>query len=211
MSDVDKFAHPDFFKGKYDHENVVTRPILANFFASVHALFPDEAKKILEVGCGPGHSTQRLSRMLPGRTYDASDVDPTLVSYTQERNPTLHITCESIYDLSHPTSSYDVVLSLEVFEHLADPPRALDEVFRVTNRWAILSVPNEPLWRILNMCRGKYWSQLGNTPGHVNHWSQDEFVRFVENRFHVLSVESPIPWTVLLCEKKASSLSNGRS
>ena len=27
------------------------------------------------------------------------------------------------------------------------------------------------------MARGAYWSELGNTPGHLNHWSRRSFVR----------------------------------
>ena len=36
----------------------------------------------------------------------------------------------------------------------------------------LVSVPREPLWRALNVARGAYLRELGNTPGHVNHWSK---------------------------------------
>ena len=39
-------------------------------------------------------------------------------------------------------------------------------------RALLVSVPREPLWRGLNMARGAYMRDLGNTPGHVNHWSK---------------------------------------
>ena len=38
-------------------------------------------------------------------------------------------------------------------------------------------MPREPLWRGLNMARGAYLKDLGNTPGHVNHWSKRSFHR----------------------------------
>lgn len=201
MKNDSSHEHPDFFKGKYDHENFVTRPIIGNFFSTVGRLVPSSVNSILEVGCGPGHSSERLSRMLGGKKYEASDVDPTLVGYAKERNPTMNITLESIYELNHGDASYDLAMSLEVFEHLEDPESALAELHRVTKRYVILSVPNEPLWRILNVLRGKYWSALGNTPGHINHWSTESFIELVSGKFRVIEVRKPIPWTVVVAEK----------
>ena len=46
--------------------------------------------------------------------------------------------------------------------------------------------PFEPVWRLGNMARGRYLKDLGNTPGHVNHWSRWSFRRFVATRFELL-------------------------
>jgi 2-polyprenyl-3-methyl-5-hydroxy-6-metoxy-1,4-benzoquinol methylase len=201
MKNGDLHHHPDFFKGKYDHENILTRPIIQNFFHQVGAIIPGEISCVLEVGCGPGHSTECLSAMHPNVLYEASDVDPTLVRYAQERNPSLRITQESAYNLARNDSSFDVVICLEVLEHLDDPERALKEIFRVSKQSVLVSVPNEPIWRILNMMRGKYLRDLGNTPGHINHWSPEQF-RVLLSRFGRVTVQKqPLPWTVLLCEK----------
>ena len=52
------------------------------------------------------------------------------------------------------------------------PEATLAEMARVARRHLLVSVPREPLWRGLNMARGAYLRDLGNTPGHVNHWSK---------------------------------------
>ena len=44
-----------------------------------------------------------------------------------------------------------------------------------SSRWLLVSVPREPLWRGLNLARGSYLRELGNTPGHLNHWSKRRF------------------------------------
>ena len=49
------------------------------------------------------------------------------------------------------------------------------------NGFILLSVPKEPIWRICNMARGKYWKDLGNTPGHIQHWTKKKFCRMVVN------------------------------
>ena len=63
-------------------------------------------------------------------------------------------------------------------------------------------VPFEPLWRIGNMARRRYLRQLGNTPGHVNHWTRWGFRRFVARRFAVDAVSSPLPWTMVRARRR---------
>ena len=87
-------------------------------------------------------------------------------------------------------------------EHLPDPVGALSVVASLASPWAIVSVPREPLWRGLNMARLKYLGSLGNTPGHLNHWSRRSFVRFLETTFDVVDVRAPLPWTMALCRTR---------
>lgn len=96
--------------------------------------------------------------------------------------------------------SFDVVCASELLEHVEDPAVALDELLRVCRCALIVSVPREPLFRGSNFASGRYLSDLGNTPGHLNHWSRRAFVRFVANKATVREVYSPYPWTVVLAE-----------
>jgi hypothetical protein len=50
------------------------------------------------------------------------------------------------------------------------------------------------------MARGAYWGALGNTPGHVNHWSKRSFTKLLERYGTVAEIRSPFPWTMLLVE-----------
>jgi ubiquinone/menaquinone biosynthesis C-methylase UbiE len=94
-------------------------------------------------------------------------------------------------------ASVDLVVGLEVLEHVPTPARALTEIARVCRGHAIVSVPREPIWRIGNMARGRYLRDLGNTPGHVNHWSARSFERFVGSAMQVVGTELPLPWTMV--------------
>jgi hypothetical protein len=48
------------------------------------------------------------------------------------------------------------------------------------------------------MLRGAYWPALGNTPGHLNHWSRRGFVRLLARHGEPAAVRSPLPWTLVL-------------
>jgi 2-polyprenyl-3-methyl-5-hydroxy-6-metoxy-1,4-benzoquinol methylase len=95
-------------------------------------------------------------------------------------------------------NEFDLAAAIEVLEHVPDPEHTLSEMARVASRHLLVSVPREPLWRGLNVARGAYVRDLGNTPGHVNHWSKRAFVSLVGRYGEVVEARSPFPWTMLL-------------
>ena len=99
--------------------------------------------------------------------------------------------------------SFDNILAMDVLEHLDDPKKAMEALLSITNKNLILSVPREPLWRVLNVLRLTHLKNLGNTPGHLNHWSKRSFVDFISNNMDIVSIRSPLPWTLLLCKPKS--------
>lgn len=195
------------FTGKYEKEGRIGSFLVDSFYASVAALLAPRlggASTLLEVGCGAGYSTERLAPLVPdGCEFLACDVGPSLVSAAKIRNPDVSVSRQSVYSLALPDKSVDVVVMLEVMEHLDDPARALAELDRVTRRHVIVSTPREPIWRALNFMRGKYMWDWGNTPGHVQHWSSMGLRRFMGTRFNVQEMRQPLPWTILALAPKS--------
>jgi hypothetical protein len=101
-------------------------------------------------------------------------------------------------NLPFSDGEFDVATAIEVLEHVPDPAHTVAEMARVASRWLLVSVPREPLWRALNMARGAYWKDLGNTPGHLNHWTKRSFVALLSRHGEVVEARSPFPWTMLL-------------
>ncbi len=193
------------FRTKYVKTNFITRRLLAGFFNGVGELLREpvlgDVRSAIEVGCGEGFSTQKLREQLPREcSLRASDVEQRLVDEARRNNPGIAIERESIYELPHADRSFDIVFVMEVLEHLDDPARALAEVCRISKRWVLASVPREPIWRAMNFARLKYIPSLGNTPGHLNHWSAGAFRNFVNQKAKVRARRTPVPWTMVLAE-----------
>ncbi|ROO63309.1 methyltransferase family protein [Micromonospora sp. Llam0] len=149
----------------------------------------------LEVGCGEGvianHLASRWSRVTALDLPDAGLRD----QWRQRPGP--HYLHADAHRLPFEDNRFDVVVAAEVLEHLPDPERGLAEIARVGAGHLVLSVPREPIFRSCNLLAGRYVRDLGNTPGHLNHWSTRSFVRFVSTVAEVRAVSKPFPWTVV--------------
>lgn len=188
---------------KYNTMNPISWLLVEFFISRFTKLFDKiEVKSILDCGCGEGMILKSLDGKLNGITCNAIDIDTREVEDAARNLPFCNVQVGSVYEIPFDTESFDLVICSEVLEHLEYPVKALDEIYRVTKKYALLSTPNEPLWRFMNMCRFKFWNRLGNTPGHINHWSSLAFSKFVLDRFQIIGRSKPIPWTIYLCEKK---------
>lgn len=191
------------FAGKYEDTSFISIYLVNNYFKAVESLLSKTVgiASAHEIGVGEGKSTVRLKKLVPN--LSASEYVEKMVPIAQKNNPELKVFQENIYELKYENESVDLVFLLEVLEHLDYPELALEEISRISKKYLILGVPNEPLWRVLNMCRLKYLKDFGNTPGHLNHWSKSSLIKLIEKKFgKVIAVESPTPWTIILAEKK---------
>lgn len=190
---------------KYNTRNPVARWMMQGFLRAFDELAAQTgARRVLEAGCGEGELAFRLAaRGCEVRGFDLGA--PVIeLAIAEARRRSLPVTFEtaSLYEFHLETGAPppDLVVCCEVLEHLEDPARGLAALCALTRRYVLVSVPREPLWRILNCARGAYWSSLGNTPGHLQHWSSGAFVRFLETRLRVRAIRQPLPWTMALCE-----------
>lgn len=195
------------YTGKYKKSGLIGNKLLNNYFKVVEDLIlksrvkEGEKIRVFEVGCGGGFSTERLLEFLPeDAEIFASDIEDENVKDAKLRlGNKVKIYKENIYSLKGKDSSIDLIFALEVFEHLDAPVKALSELKRISKGYLILGVPREPIWRLLNFGRGKYWTSLGNTPGHIQHWSSRGFKMFLErNGLEVIEMQRPLPWTLVL-------------
>lgn len=189
---------------KYGTRNPIARRLMAGFERGMQELLAqaDGVGSVLEVGCGEGEVTHRLGAWFPAARVRGTDLSEEIVAEARRRYPESRFDVLSVYDAPGPGGPSDLVVATEVLEHLDHPVEALRAIRRAATRYVFVSVPREPLWRALNMARGKYLGDLGNTPGHLQHWSRRSFLRFLETELEILDVRSPLPWTQALCRPR---------
>ncbi len=182
---------------KYGSTNPIERRLMNGFFAAWDALLPSAPPvTVLEAGVGEGEVSTRLAQRWPAAHIVGVDLpDPDLARRWSDA-PFAAAFADTI-SLPFADDTFDLVLAIEVLEHVSDPSVALAEIARVARSDVVVSVPREPVWRVANLARGKYVAALGNTPGHVNHWSKRSFTSFVSATLDVTRVHTPFPWTMV--------------
>ncbi len=187
---------------KYGSSNPVVRRLMAAFEGTLDELFLQaDPQSLLDVGCGEGVLTHQWAQRLGDqrRVVGIDLDDPALhAEWAKRTAPNLEYRVMKAENLPFADGEFDAATAIEVLEHVPDAEHTVAEMARVAKRWLLVSVPREPLWRGLNMARGAYWKDLGNTPGHLNHWSKRSFVALLSRHGEVVQARSPFPWTMLL-------------
>lgn len=184
---------------KFQTGNPVVRRLIDGFYDRVQSIIrPLGAGSLLDAGCGEGETLARLGAGLPPRVA-AIDLDPAAAAFTATRVPAADVTVGSIGDLPYPDDSFDLVLCLEVLEHIEDPAAALADLARVARRDLVISVPDEPWFRLGSLARGKYLRGLGNHPEHVNHLTPRSLRRLLSTQVEIVSLGRSLPWLIAHC------------
>ena len=189
---------------KYRTRNPIARWLMQGFLSGFDRLSSSiPSGPVLEVGCGEGELSMRLAAR--GHRVRGCDVSADVIDEARGRARSAGLAVEfwqcDIQDLTEQDAA-PLVICCEVLEHLRDPQAGLERLALLARPWLIVSVPREPLWRAMNMARGKYLGQLGNTPGHLNHWGRGAFLSQLGERFDIVETASPVPWTMALCKVK---------
>ncbi|HEY5045120.1 MAG TPA: class I SAM-dependent methyltransferase [Solirubrobacteraceae bacterium] len=186
---------------KYGSTNPVVRRLMSAFERTLDQLFAQsDPSSVLDVGCGEGVLVHQWAQRLGERRVVGIDLQEESIQagWAERQAPNLEYRVMHAENLPFAENEFDLASAIEVLEHVPDPEHTLAEMARCAERHLLVSVPREPLWRMLNMARGAYWPALGNTPGHLNHWSRRSFVGLLSHYGQVVEVRSPFPWTMLL-------------
>jgi 2-polyprenyl-3-methyl-5-hydroxy-6-metoxy-1,4-benzoquinol methylase len=186
---------------KYGSGNPLVKRMMAGFERTLDELLATAAPaSLLDVGCGEGVLVHQWAQRLPAARVVGIDLqeDSIQAGWAERQAPNLEYRVMKAENLPFADGEFELASAIEVLEHVPDPEHTVAEMARCASGHLLVSVPREPMWRMLNVARGAYWSNLGNTPGHLNHWSKRSFVRMLERHGKVVQARSPFPWTMLL-------------
>lgn len=178
---------------KYQTKNPVVQRLLGSYFQTLEELVrPLAPTSILDVGCGEGMTAARLRAMSLAAGYRGIDASPGAVACAREANAGLSFDLGDVYQLEPGCA--DVVLCLEVLEHLDDPGRAVKRLRAAARRAIVVSVPWEPWFRLGNLMRGKYVARLGNHPEHIQQFSPRTFRQLLAPDLGKVEMRTSFPW-----------------
>ena len=186
---------------KYGSSNPFVRRMMDAFERNAEELLGLAAPgSVLDVGCGEGVLAQRWAQRLPAARLVGIDLEEASIQagWSEHTAPNLEYRVVDGPELPFADNEFELASAMEVLEHLPDPERMLSEMARCARSHLLVSVPREPMWRMLNMARGAYWSSSGNTPGHLNHWSARSLRALLSGAGEVVEMRSPFPWTMVL-------------
>lgn len=106
-------------------------------------------KKVLDIGCGPGHLARLIKKNFPFTEVHGLDFSKVAIEKASEsldRSWKLNIDLE---DIPVESSHYDAIICLEILEHTYDVDHVLKEMHRLLKHSgkALISVPNLAYWR----------------------------------------------------------------
>lgn len=188
---------------KHTTKNPVGKLFLNNFLNSVvKTIRPLNIDSVLDVGCGEGFTLARLQKEKIGKSFEGIEYDESAIELGKKLYPRLEITKGDIYKLPFKDNSFDLVVCTEVLEHLEHPKKAYKELIRVSKKYILLSVPNEPFFTWQRLVRFQNIFHLGAHPEHIQHWTIPAFTKFIHVRgVKLITRKFPIPWTMTLLKK----------
>jgi len=139
-------------------------------------------KVVLDAGCGCGYGTNYLAASGAKRAIGV-DISPEAIEYARQHYCAANLAYErmDVTALDFPDETFDAVVCLEIFEHLANQRRLLAEVQRVLrpSGRVIVSTPN-----------GRIFSPRGRpiNPWHTREFSRDEFEELLGSYFGELEL-----------------------
>ncbi|MBJ20275.1 MAG: hypothetical protein CL933_12770 [Deltaproteobacteria bacterium] len=145
---------------------------LAAYQEAIQIAHEYRARDVLELGSGTGYGTRTLAEALP-RVVAIDRVAP-LAAGRESAARFLRADLEAI---PLEDEAFDLVVSFQVIEHLADPTNFLDALARPlrTDGVALLSTPNRT-------------NSDGENPFHLHEYEREELRTLLETRFESVEI-----------------------
>ena len=158
FSSVDKLKDPRVLVDYL--ETINTNPSVRFRKAQVlEALDVRPGDRVIDVGCGVGHMTLELAKMLHGMGHITGiDSSQTMIQEAKKRlqnlrNPPVDYQCEDAHRLSFAEGSFDAGLMMSTLIHVKIPRQVLSELFRVIKPGGRV-VAMESDWQLMAFATG---------------------------------------------------------
>lgn len=144
-----------------------------------------ENPKILDLGCGTGWFTEKLSHVGQATGIDLSE---SAIALARSQFPHITFLTGNLFEIPVPAKCFDVVVSQEVIAHVEDQEAYLDRAVYVLKRggYLIVTTANKLVMERLD------WAP--EPAGHIEQWlDMKSLRRLLRSGFDVLRTTSILP------------------
>lgn len=188
---------------KHDSRNPVLRALLGHFTRTLCRVVGElRPRTVFDVGCGEGYMLEALRGSGLSAELVGVDLNPDAIAAARARLGDAALLEVGDARQIAGDRRFDVVLMLEVLEHLEDPAAMLEVLTELTTGHVVLSVPHEPLFRALNLLRGHHLRRLGNHPEHIGQFTRAGFLGLVGRHFDIVGAPIVPPWTMVVARSR---------
>ncbi len=138
---------------------------------------PSSFDSFIDIGCGDGYVLYYFKEKYHNKKLFGLDISEMRIRTTRANVPLSHLIRSDVHHLPFPDNSFDVVICSELLEHILDYKKTIEELTRISNRWIIITVPNElqPVPIMCPKCKTKHFLD-----GHVNYFTEKKLKSFFE-------------------------------
>jgi SAM-dependent methyltransferase len=97
-----------------------------------------QVRTILDVGCGSGDNLAALSQAIPALRLTGVDVSPEALALAAQRVPRAELRRLDVQS-ERLSERYDLVMAIQVIEHLPDDVSALSNMAQMAKRWVVIT------------------------------------------------------------------------
>lgn len=132
--------------------------------------------RILDIGCGTGFILEGLKNV--GSLYGI-DIDSRTVKICNEKGLT-GVIKGNILKIPYNDNTFDIVITIDVLEHIDNDIKAVSECFRVLKKQGILiiHVPSDMI----------PWSRLDKDFGHKRRYNKSDLTNLLSFKFKILKI-----------------------
>ncbi len=139
-------------------------------------------KKVIDIGCGPGNSTQVLAKKYPNAYILGVDNSENMIAAAKKNNPSLDFCiCDISHELSLLDHDFDIVFSNACIQWVPHHKQLLKGLLGLLNKDGILAVQipmndNEPIHQIIGeVCSSQKWQEYFPNPRIFHTLTQGEY------------------------------------
>ena len=131
-----------------------------------------ESLKLLDLGCGEGHFTDKIKKTFQKYDVYGLDYSITSIDYANSNFNGIDFIVANAYDPPYDDDYFDIIVCNNIWEHVPDPLTLLRAVSRILKTDGLLIISTPSRYRLVNLlraCSGKEISFMSNL--HVTEYT----------------------------------------